>query len=215
MSSAGTAGREAVFQQLRRRHALVRLLRIAVPLIGILAFAALAAQIYIASFGGVIGAEGLRLERDRLVVDRPTMTGTLAGLGSYELVADTASTQLSAATGVALDAIEASMLFLGGATAEVRAVSGRFEFGSRLLHTGERVDLTTSDGIRGEANGARLELPTQIFTADGGVSFHFPDGSTLEAELMVYDANRGSVRFEGVRLIIQPAQAAVAPQAAQ
>ena len=201
---SGAAGRTETFRRLSRRHLIIAALRIGVPIIGLLAFAALAAQIYFASFLGGLGVEGLRLERDSLIVDRPDMAGTLAGVGRYEFSADSASTQLSAATGLDLDRLAARLLFDSGATADLAAPGGRFDFGPRLLTLTGPMSLRTSDGITGEAQGATIDMPAQTLAADAGVAFSFPGGSTLAADTMFYDANSGALRFERVRLSITP-----------
>lgn len=201
---SGAAGRTGTFRRLDRRHTAVAALRIAVPIIGILAFAALAAQIYLASFLGGLGVEGLRLERDSLIIDRPEMTGILAGVGRYEFNAGTASTQLSAATGLDLNRLAARLFFDSGETADLTAPGGRFDFGQRLLALAGPMQLVSSDGTAGEVQGAEINMPAQTLSADAGVEFAFPGGSSLAAETMFYDANSGALRFERVRLSIVP-----------
>lgn len=203
-NSSGAAGRAEMFRRLGRRHLAIAALRVGVPIVGVLAFAALAAQIYFASFLGGLGVEGLRLERDRLIVDRPQMTGTLAGTGRYEFSADTASTQLSTATGIDLSRLAAQLLFNSGATASLAAPGGRFDFGPRLLILAGPMRLTSSDGISGEVQGARIDLTAQTLSADAGAEFAFPGGSSMVADTMFYDANSGALRFERVRLSIVP-----------
>ncbi len=206
--------RATVFRQLRRRHGLIRLLRLAVPVIGVVALVALGAQIYLASISGGLGAAGARLQGDRLIVDRPTMTGTLSGVGRYELTAETASTDLKDAAEVTLAAIDVDMRFTEGGSARAHADSGVLEFSTRQLRIDETINLTTSDGIRGESLGGVIDAAEQSFTTEGGVSFSFPDGSTLEAASMAYAATSGSWRFEDVRISVVPPPTAASTDAA-
>lgn len=210
MSEAAAAvrlDRASVFRQLKRRHRLIRLLRLAVPVIGLVALVALVAQIYLASLTGGLGAAGARIEGDRLVVDRPSMTGTLSGVGRYELTAETASTSLTDAAEVALAAIDVDMRFAEGGSAQAHADSGVLEFSTQQLRIDETIDLATSGGIRGESRGGIIDAAAQSFSTEGGVSFMFPDGSSLEAAGMAYAATSGRWRFEEVRISVVPAPA--------
>lgn len=206
--------RASVFRHLKRRHRWIRLLRLAVPVVGLLALAALSVQIYLASLPRGLGAAGVRLEGDRLVVDRPVMTGTLSGVGRYELTAETASTELEDAAEAALAAIDVAMEFAEGGSARAHAEAGVLEFSTRQLRIDEAIELTTSDGIVGEAQGGTIDAAAQSFSNARGVRFEFPDGSTLEAASMQYTATSGSWRFGQVRITVVPAPAAAAVDSA-
>jgi hypothetical protein len=206
--------RASVFRQLRRRHRLIRMLRVAVPVVGVVALAALGAQIYLASLPGGIGAAGARFEGDRLIVERPTMTGTLSGVGRYELTAQTASTDIKDAAEVTLSAIDVDMQFAEGGSAQAHANSGLLEFSTQQLRIDETIDLRTSSGIRGEAHGGVIDAAAQSFANQGGVDFSFPDGSTFAAASMSYAATTGYWRFEQVRISVVPTPAAPTADAA-
>lgn len=206
--------RSAVFAQLKRRRRLVRALRVAVPAIGLVALAALAGQIYFASVGGGFSAGGIRLDRDRLVVERPTISGALAGNGRYELTADTAEAPIANATSADLTAIEMLLLFEDGGSARAVADSGVIHFGPRQLVTEDIVTLTSSRGDTGRLAGAVIDVVEQQFSNTGGVDFTFADGATLNADAMQYEATRGIWRFEGVTLRFRPPPLAASPEVA-
>jgi lipopolysaccharide export system protein LptC len=203
--------RAAVFTQLARRHTLVRALRIAVPLVGIGVLAALVVQVYLGTLPGGVNIGGVRLDRDRLVVDRPTMTGALSDGGRYEVVAQTASTALADTSRIELTALDGILEFSGGTSARAHAASGMLDFSARELRTGEVIELETSDGISGRLTGGAFDMPHQVFSTGGGVRFAFPGGSTLAADSMAYDAPRGVWRFKGVTVRVMPGSIAVSP----
>jgi lipopolysaccharide export system protein LptC len=215
LTDAGSTHRAQLFRQLQRRHRMVRLLRVAVPLVGVLVLAALVLQIYLGALTGGVAISGARIDRSRLIVDRPTINGTLSGVGRYELVAQTASAPITDARFVDLDSIDATMSFDSGARAVGHADSGVLDFPRRQIRTSHAISLTSSDGISARIEGGAIDMVEQTLSTVAGARFEFPGGSSLTARTMTYNATRGTWRFEKVVISIVPPPLAVSPGTGQ
>jgi lipopolysaccharide export system protein LptC len=87
--------RVAMYKRLARRNALVALLRIGVPFFGVLLLLFLIIQIMIANVTEQYGVSGVILERDALVIETPSYSGTMANGTEYSVTADKATALLS------------------------------------------------------------------------------------------------------------------------
>ncbi|NOZ32333.1 MAG: hypothetical protein GXP01_04495 [Alphaproteobacteria bacterium] len=196
--------RDGAYDRLRRRSILVHWLRWTLPVGGVLILVALGTQVFLGRLIPGLEVAGIRIEADRIVVEGPTIEGTLAGGGRYVLRADTAQGKAINAREIELTGLGALLEMADGAIIDVTAGRGVFDYSGQRLVLTDSISLTGPDGQRGILEGGTLDVPRQRFTSTGTVRFDLPGGGVLEADEMEYQANRGRWRFDNVRLVINP-----------
>jgi hypothetical protein len=205
--------RSRIFARLTARNRLVAILRIAVPVLGVLVLAGLLLQLVIGSLAPGFSFAGITIDRDRLVVDAP----------SYEAMsADGTSYAVSAASAVAAPNTN-DLVDLTGALLTMRQPDGR-----EVTAAAESAQLQTTDqlvlvdgvariadnrGAHGTLVGVRADIPAETMTASGPVDLTFGNGATLEASGMAY-AGDGIWRFTEVTLVLPSTPGADATPAA-
>src|SRR5690606_2894227 len=98
LAHEGDAARRAlVFRHLRRRNLTVSALRVIVPSAGTVLLFVLVAQIVVANLARGVSVEGIRIDRESLVVDAPSYRGTTEDGIDYAISARSASAPVSAA----------------------------------------------------------------------------------------------------------------------
>lgn len=193
--------RSRIFAALTVRNRMVSVLRIAVPLLGVLVLAGLLLQLFIGSFAPGFSFAGITIDRDRLVVDAP----------SYEAMSsDGTSYAVSAAAAVAAPNSN-DLIDLTGALLTMRQPDGReitaaadtaqLQTTDQLVLVEGVARIADSTGAHGTLVGVRANIPQESMTASGTVDMTFANGTTLDATGMAYTGD-GNWRFTDVTLVL-------------
>lgn len=197
------AGRAEILGSLITRNRVVAVLRIAVPLIGLGAFALLVGQIYLSNMMRQYGVSGIRIDRGNVVVDAPRYSGTGADGSVYLLTAREAHTPLA-------DSDQISMI---NPTLQYSRSTGGGYFGSAAaatMNTRTQIaivpgltSISGDDGMEGTLDSVEADMASERVTASGPVDITLANGTTITGSSMVHDGKAGTWTFTDATVIMQ------------
>lgn len=194
--------RAEILGSLITRNRVVAVLRIAVPLIGLGAFAILVGQIYLSNMLRQYGVSGIRIDRGNVIVDAPRYSGTGADGSTYLLTAREAHTPLD----------DSDIISMVDPTLEYARPSGGAYFAQAARATMDtRSQITTvpgvthvsgDDGMEGTLTSVEANIGTEIITASGPVDITLSNGTTITGSSMVHDGKAGTWTFTDATVVM-------------
>jgi lipopolysaccharide export system protein LptC len=192
---------DARFAIAARHSRLVRLLRIAVPLVVGLAMAGVVAISIFNPFRALM--KQLPVDMDNLVVsgtkitmESPHMSGFTPDQRPYEVWAKTATQDLTDPDRVELKTIRAKILQEDRSTVTLEARTGLFDTKAQLLDLRKDIFLQSSTGYEARLSQALLDIGKGIVTSEEPVDVKLLNG-TLTADKLRITEKGALVRFEG------------------
>lgn len=197
--------RGAIYAALGRRNSIIRWLRVGVPIFGGLVLLVLVGQILIANIASQFLPDGVRLAKDRLVIDAPTYSGVMQDgtkytVSSREATASIDNTDLIDLTGARIELVrpDGSVIFAD-------SEQGQFGFSSQRIDVPGLMHVRDSEGAVADLNNVLFDWSAQTMDVRGAAHIVFSDGTTLDSATLFYDANSETWDFSGVTLVV-PAQ---------
>jgi lipopolysaccharide export system protein LptC len=192
---------DARFAIAARHSRMVRLLRIAVPLVVGLAMAGVVAISIFNPFRALM--KQLPVDMDNLVVsgtkitmESPHMSGFTPDQRPYEVWAKTATQDLNDPDRVELKTIRAKILQEDRSTVTLEARTGLFDTKAQLLDLRKDIFLQSSTGYEARLSQALLDIGKGIVTSEEPVDVKLLNG-TLTADKLRITEKGALVRFEG------------------
>jgi lipopolysaccharide export system protein LptC len=221
-NAALQAGMDARFAIAARHSRMVRILRIAVPAVVVLAMAGVVAISIFNPFRALM--KQLPLDMDNLVVsgskitmESPHMSGFTPDQRPYEVWAKTATQDLTDPDHVELKTLRAKVLQEDRSTVTMEARTGLFDTKAQLLDLRKDIFLQSSTGYEARLSQALLDIGKGTVTSEEPVDVKLLNG-TLTADRLRITEKGALVRFEGhvvMNLIMDspdPAPASVEPE---
>jgi lipopolysaccharide export system protein LptC len=218
------AGMDARFAIAARHSRMVRVLRIAVPAVVVLAMAGVVAISIFNPFRALM--KQLPIDMDNLVVsgtkitmESPHMSGFSPDQRPYEVWAKTATQDLTDPDHVELKAPRAKVLMEDRSTVTMDARTGLFDTKAQLLDLRKDIFLQSSTGYEARLSQALIDIGKGIVTSEEHVDVKLLNG-TLTADRLRITEKGELVRFEGnvvMNLIMDnpdPAPVAAEPEPA-
>src|SRR5436853_4695799 len=213
---------DARFASAARQSRLVRLLRIAVPAVVILAMAGVVAISIFNPFRALM--KQLPLDLDNLVVsaskitmESPHLSGFSPDQRPYEVWAKTATQDLKDPDHVELKGLRAKILQEDRSTVTLDARTGLFDTKAQLLDLRKDIFLQSSTGYEARLSQALLDIGKGTVTSEEPVDVKLLNG-TLTADRLRITENGELIRFEGnvkMNLIMDsPEPTAIEPEPA-
>ena len=216
------AGMDARFAIAARHSRLVRILRIAVPAVVVLAMAGVVAISIFNPFRALM--KQLPIDMDNLVVsgtkitmESPHMSGFSPDQRPYEVWAKTATQDLTDPDHVELNTPRAKVLQEDRSTVTMEARTGLFDTKANVLDLRKDIFLQSSTGYEARLSQALLDIGKGTVTSEEHVDVKLLNG-TLTADRLRITEKGELVRFEGhvvMNLIMDspdPAPASVEPE---
>jgi lipopolysaccharide export system protein LptC len=213
---------DARFAIAARHSRMVRILRIAVPAVVVLAMAGVVAISIFNPFRALM--KQLPLDMDNLVVsgskitmESPHMSGFTPDQRPYEVWAKTATQDLTDPDHVELKTLRAKVLQEDRSTVTMEARTGLFDTKAQLLDLRKDIFLQSSTGYEARLSQALLDIGKGTVTSEEPVDVKLLNG-TLTADRLRITEKGALVRFEGhvvMNLIMDspdPAPASVEPE---
>jgi hypothetical protein len=173
-------------QRLETRNRVVAILRIAMPALGAIVALGLVFQVVVSTFGPGFALAGLSIDRDNLVVSKPSYAGVGADGRTYRMTADEARVALDGSGAVLLKGVVGDY-GTTGAMFHASAGDARMDMATQSLGVPGVTNLSSDEGLSGTLTGLTADLPHEAIAASGPVTLHFADGSTLTAQSMLRD----------------------------
>jgi lipopolysaccharide export system protein LptC len=195
------AGMEARFAVASRHSRMVRVLRIAVPTVVILAMAAIVAVSVFNPFRLLLPK--LPLDMGNLVVsgtkitmESPHLSGYSTDQRPYELWAKTATQDITDPDHVDLRTLRAKVLMEDQTTVTLDANNGLFDSKQQLLDLHKDIFLQSSTGYEARLSQAFVDIGKGTVTSEEHVDVKLLNG-TLTADRLRITGGGEVVRFEG------------------
>jgi lipopolysaccharide export system protein LptC len=192
---------DARFAIAARHSRLVRVLRIAVPAVVVLAMAGVVAISIFNPFRALM--KQLPLDIDNLVVsgskitmESPHLSGFSPDQRPYEVWAKTATQDLTDPDHVELKTLRAKILQEDRSTVTLEARTGLFDTKAQLLDLRKDIFLQSSTGYEARLSQALLDIGKGTVTSDEPVDVKLLNG-TLTADKLRITEKGELVRFEG------------------
>ncbi len=200
--------RAEILGRILTRNRVVTALRIVVPLIGVVAFLVLAAQIYIANLARQYGISGIRIDRGAVVVEAPKYSGTGADGSRYLVSAREARTPLDRTTMIEMTDATLELLQSSGTSYFAKSATATMDTAANTIVAPGLVTVTGSDGLEGTLTDIDVDSDAGFVTSHGAVDLLLPDGTTIVAGTMVRDGKAGLWTFTQATVIVPDLPAA-------
>jgi lipopolysaccharide export system protein LptC len=197
-AGTGTADeRSAIYASLAARNRVVGLLRIGLPAIGAIIFLGLVLQLYLGTMAPDFGFANVRIDRENLVFEAPSYTGTGADGTAYTLGAESARAGLRNTDLVQLQEASMSMLKPDGTQFAAQAATAQFSIKSQVVTVEGSTAISSNNGLSGTVEDAVVDVLKETLTAPGGADLTFANGSTLTSDMMAFDGTTQLWTFTG------------------
>jgi lipopolysaccharide export system protein LptC len=193
-------GLQARFAVAARHSRLVRVLRVAVPaavglamaaIVGISLFNPFHMEIKTPNLSGNLVVSG-----SKITMETPHLTGYTPDQRPYDLVAKTATQDLTDPDHVTLNTLRAKVLMEDRSTVTLDALTGKFDTKQQLLDLHKDILLTTSTGYEARLNSAHADMAKGTVSSDEHVDVKLTNGTLTADRLRITDSG-AVIRFEG------------------
>lgn len=205
--------RAAVYRRLAQRNRLVAILRIGVPIWGILLLLILIGKIVVANIGEQYGVSGVVLERDALVIETPTYSGIMANGTEYSVTADKATAPLANTNILDLTNAILELKRPDGLTLHAEAQMAQYDLLAQTVQVPGEMRVRDSRQINAILHKSLVDWTAQTLTATGGADIAFADGTTLTSNTLKFDGKTTEWTFAKARLTTGAGNNDQAPQA--
>lgn len=205
----GGPDRADVYARLTRRNRVVSMLRIAVPVVGLAAGAAVGVGIAIDAVLNQFGLARIHIDRNNLVVDTPELSSTMADGTVISLASASARLAPNNSDKVGLTDARFTATLPTGQSFTALAPAANLTVSTQTVFVPGRTDLSTNEGATGTADRLTVDALGLTAKAENGVDLTFANGNRLEAADMVYDHQAQQWTFHKVRvwLVSTPGEA--------
>jgi LPS export ABC transporter protein LptC/lipopolysaccharide transport protein LptA len=200
--------RTDAFRRARRRTALVRILRIACPVMAVLLFGTYVLSI--ARTAGLVGGETLpeiairKILPEDLTMQNPRYEGFGKDGGSYVFTAKTAEHDLALRNVVKLNGITGEIYQPDKTRTDVTATRGVFDNEKNLLELFEEINVDSESGLKARLTRATILTKEDLLTSDEPVLVEFPNGSVRSKRMTLRQKAREATFADEVAVILTP-----------
>jgi len=194
--------RLSVLERLVLRNRVVGVLRVAVPLLGVAALAALTVQIMVANMLNHYGVAGIRIDRGKLVVETPQYSGMGSDGTRYLITAQEARAPLENPNAIEMTGVALDYSRPGRSGLHARADAAAFDSSAQQVDVPGLVTLHGDDGLHGTLMQFHADMVTEVSSATGPVDVTFGNGTRLTAANMLRDGRVQTWTFERATLIV-------------
>jgi lipopolysaccharide export system protein LptC len=196
----GRGDSERAFRAAVRHSRLVRVLRVAIPLVVLLLFAAAMLATWFNPFRMLaklpVGFGDLVVSGTRITMEQPRLSGYTRDARAYELTARAAAQDVTKPDLVELQDIHAKIEMQDKTLMEMSAVNGVYDAKAEMLTLGENILLKSSTGYQGRLSEAVVDIRKGNIVSEKPVEVTMLNGTLNANRLEVVDAG-DLVRFDG------------------
>ena len=211
---AGRLQRRRAFAKARRHSRSVALLRVLLPVAGLLAVAGFVVKTHFSLPGDIdLTAANLSVTRNSIIMDRPHLTGFDGDRREYSLLADRAIQPLSSPGQVRLEDIEAKLSAAGQGPTSITAEAGDYNHENSTLQLLGAIAVDSAEGYRLRMSGASVDFGAETMASDKPVSIGYADSEITGERMSVTDGGNVIVIEGNVRTVLMPPKRAAASAA--
>lgn len=192
--------RNAIFAALEQRNRLVSILRIGLPLLGILVLLGLILKLVLASFLNQFGISNIAIDRGNLVVETPSYSGMSAKGTLYTISSRDARAALGSMDTILLTDAVLTMTNGPDSAMTATAQSATLQTSDQLVNVEGVTRISDTGGTSGTIIGLRADMLQEQMVSDGPADISFSTGARLQGKSMSYDAKNEIWVFYGAVL---------------
>jgi len=201
---AGTTDRKAARSAASRHSRKVRVLRIALPVVGALIVMGFVGYTYLSDIGGGVEIGSVSLGREGIIMKNPRLTGHDGHNRSYEVTAERAIQRIDNPKLIELEVINARIDLKDQDWATFTAERGNYDGDTEILILNKGIVVKSGSGYVAHLDHAKIDLKKGELTTDRSVDVSSPAG-TISAQSLDMEKNGEVIRFTGqVRMTIIP-----------
>ncbi len=204
LTLADAAVRARIYRRLGRRNRFISVLRIVVPLFGLVVLGVLLAYVYAANKADGYGASSVRFDRDQVIVSTPKYQGVTQNGTHYSVSAEQATTELSNADLLDLANARLEMKRPDGYAITATTDYGRYDLGAQSVLAPGVMTVEDSAGMRAWLTNSAFDWQDQVLRTRGEVRVLYPSGMEIRSAGLTYDANVGRWVFDQAQVITSP-----------
>ncbi|MGV8854534.1 MAG: hypothetical protein ACOH2L_07775 [Devosia sp.] len=195
---ADAVQRQAIYRRLERRNRLVAILRIGVPLLGVIVLTGLLGQIYLSSLTGRFGVGQVSVSSEAITIDVPEYSGVLDNGTTYRVWASSARAAIESPNQIVLTQAELTMRRTTGVTTQIKADHAVLDAGLETVTIPGVANVAESSGTAGTIVDSVFDYAAQALLGRGAVHVDYADGTTLDGTGMTYDVDTAAWTFSRV-----------------
>lgn len=178
---ANPAVRAGLYKRLMRRNRVVGVLRVLVPVLGAAVLGMLVIQIVIANMVQDFGVSGIRIERDRLLIETPRYEGVTESGMRYKVVAETASALIAQSDIIELGNAKLDLVRPDGSSLAATAQTALYNLAIQTVEVEDVAYIEDSRNTTGMLYNTFVDWTAQTIDARDGADITFNDGTSLVA----------------------------------
>jgi lipopolysaccharide export system protein LptC len=204
------------FAAARRHSRLVRVLRVLLPVMGVVTVAGFVVVAHLRLPAGFdVAAARLSVTRDGIVMDRPHLTGFDREHREYTLAADRAVQPFTNPGEVRLERIDASVESAAGAITMIRADSGNYNQTKNTLNLSGAIKVDSADGYFLRLDDAEIDFSASTLQSKNPVTVGYGESRTTGNRLSVTDGGKLIVIDGDVHTTVIPPKRKAEPSPAE
>ncbi len=188
------------FRAASRHSRMVRILRVAVPLVAALALVGVVLSTYLNPLRMLaklpVDVGNLVVSGTKITMEKPHLSGFTRDERAYELSADSAKQDLTKPDLIELRNIRAKVQMQDKSTMEMSAVTGIYDSKNETLKLDHDIVLSSSTGYRGQMSEAMIDIRKGYVVSEKPVAVEMLQG-TLDAKRLEIVDSGDLVRFDG------------------
>lgn len=213
LAPAGGAKRRRAFAAARRHTRVVRLLRVLLPVAGLMALAGFLVKAHLEFPGNIdLTAASMSVTKNSIIMDEPHLTGFGGNGREYSLLADRAVQPLTNPGQVRLESIEAKVTGSEGPTS-ITAEAGDYDHQKRTLQLLGAIAVNSAEGYRLRMTDAYVDFGAGTMVSENPVAIGYADSEVTGSRLAASEDGKLIVIEGGVRTVIMPPKRAAATTA--
>jgi lipopolysaccharide export system protein LptC len=206
------------FRAAHRHSALVRALRILLPIVIVAATGGFIGAAYLGSMSVPgVSFKGIDFQSNSLVMDSPQVSGFNGSKHSYELSANKAIQNLQNPEVVTLEGIDARLGIDTGDSATLGAGRGIYDSKAETLMLRDGISVKTSTGYEAKLDRADVDLRSGVMRASEPVELRSVDGTIRGNHVEIVEGGKRIIFTKGVSMTFgaQPREPGSSPAVSQ
>lgn len=198
-----SARTENVYRSARQHSRVVKLLKVGLPLTGILIIAGFAGFVMLSGQSGPsVDISGIGVKDGKLVMANPKLDGETKAKLPYNMTAARAIQDLSNTNIISLEEIDAKFALNDEVTAVIDAATGVFDNANNTLDINSPMNVKTSSGMVAKFESAQVDLKAGNLKTNDPVDIDMNGSHIVADSLTVTDQGKVMVFENRVRVTI-------------
>jgi len=211
---AGREARRRAFARARRHSRRVVLLRLLLPVGGLVAVAGFVVKAHLGMPGDLdLSAASLSVTKNSIIMNHPHLTGFGGDKRGYSLSANRAIQPLSTPGQVRLEEIIAKVTGTDQGETNITAEAGDYDHDKNTLKLLNEIAVDSAEGYRLRMTDARVDFGANTMATDNPVSIGYGDSTITGQRMSVSHGGKMIVIEGGVRTVVMPPKRAPSPSA--